>query len=82
MINVTFDIPIINDIIHEGNESFTLTIVRYFLPSRVSRGSPHMSTVTIVDTTGELIYIVADGIVMAYIIVCLHNVFTLPQFLL
>ena len=52
--NVTFDIPIINDIIHEGNESFTLTIVRSSLPSRVSHGSLNMATVTIVDTTGEL----------------------------
>ena len=49
------DIPIINDIIHEGNESFTLTIIKSSLPSRVSRGGPSMATVTIVDTTGELI---------------------------
>ena len=55
MTNVTFDIPIINDIIHEGNESFTLTIMRSSLPSRVSRGRPNMATVTIVDTTGKLI---------------------------
>ena len=51
------DIPIINDIIHEGNESFTLTIVGgSSLPSRVSRGSPRVANVTIVDTTSELIY--------------------------
>ena len=55
MTSVTFDIPIINDMIHEGDESFTLTIVNSSLPSRVSRGDPHMTNVTIVDTTGELI---------------------------
>ena len=55
MTSVTFDVPIINDIIHEGNESFTLTIVNSSLPHRVSRGDSHITTVTIVDTTGELI---------------------------
>ena len=49
------DIPIINDMIHEGDEFFILTIVGS-LPSRVSRGSPRVANVTIVDTTGELIY--------------------------
>ena len=53
MTSVTFDIPIINDVIHEGDEFFTLTIVNSSLPSRVSHGDPHMTTVTIVDTTGE-----------------------------
>ena len=53
MTSVTFDIPIINDMIHEGDESFTLTIVSSSLPSRVSHGSPSMTTVTIVDITGE-----------------------------
>ena len=50
------DIPISNDMIHEGDESFTLIIVRSSLPIRVSRGSPSMSTVTIVDTTSKDIY--------------------------
>ena len=67
MTSVTFDIPIINDMIHEGDESFTLSIVSSSLPSRVSRRSPSMTTVTIVDTTGELI--IADGIVMVWLVI-------------
>ena len=55
MTSVTFDIPIINDMIHEGDESFTLSIMKNSLPSRVRRGSLRTATVTIVDTTGELI---------------------------
>ena len=47
------DIPIINDMIHEGDEFFALTIVGSSLPSRISRGNLNMATVTIVDTTGE-----------------------------
>ena len=58
MTSVTFDIPIINDMIHEGDESFTLSIVSSSLPSRVSSRSPSMTTVTIEDTTGELSIIV------------------------
>ena len=50
-------IPIINDIIHERDESFTLTIVSSSLPSRVSCGSPNVTTVTIVDTASELIVV-------------------------
>ena len=53
MTRVSFNISIINDTIHEGNEYFTLTIMGSTLPSRVTRGSPGMATVTIVDTTGE-----------------------------
>ena len=56
MTSVTFDIPIINDMIHEGDESFTLTIVNP-LSSRVSSGSRNMATVTIVDTTGEYLIV-------------------------
>ena len=67
MISVTFDIPIINDMIHEGDESFTLSIVSSSLPSRVSSRSPSMTTVTIEDTTGELI--IADGIVMVWLVI-------------
>ena len=67
MTSVTFDIPIINDMIHEGDESFTLSIVSSSLPSRVSSRSPSMTTVTIVDTTGELI--IADGIVMVWLVI-------------
>ena len=59
-INATLDIQIINDTIHEGSESFTLTIMKTSLPSRVSRGSPSMATVTIVDTTGEFITVICS----------------------
>ena len=50
-----FNISIIVDIIHEGSESFALTIIRNSLPNEVSRGKPGMATVAIIDTTGELI---------------------------
>ena len=50
---VTFDIPIINDTIHEGDESFMLTIMSSSLTSRVSHGSLNMANITIVDTTGK-----------------------------
>ena len=53
MTRITFNITIINDTIHEGNESFTLAIMKNLLPSRVNRGRPNMATVTIVDTTSE-----------------------------
>ena len=57
---VTFNIPIINDTIHEGSESLALTIVRSSLPSRVSRGSTSTATVTIVDTTSELMAVICS----------------------
>ena len=49
------DIQIIRDLVHEGNEFFTLIIMKSTLPNRVSRGSPGMTTVSIIDTTGMLI---------------------------
>ena len=52
---VAFNIQIANDAVHEGNESFALTVRSTSLPSGVNRGSPGMATVTIVDTTGELL---------------------------
>ena len=55
MTSVVFNISVINDTILEGNESFTLTIMNSSLPSRVNLGIPDNTTVTIVDTTGELI---------------------------
>ena len=57
MNSITFDILFINDMIHEGDESFILTIMSSSLPSRVSQGSPRMTTVTIVDTTGEYLIV-------------------------
>ena len=53
MTKVTFDVFIINDNIHEGNESYTLNIVTISLPNRVQCRNPCMAAVTIVDTSGE-----------------------------
>ena len=49
----TFDVPINNDDILEGNENFTLTINEPSLPTGVTRGDPGQATVTIVDEDGE-----------------------------
>ena len=59
MTRLTFDISIMDDNIYEGNELFMLAIMSSPLPSRVSLGSPSMATVTIVDTTSELVTIMA-----------------------
>ena len=50
----TFNIPITNDMIREGNENFTLTINGTALPDRVTPGDPDEATVTIVDNDGKL----------------------------
>ena len=44
----TFNVPINDDMILEGNENFMLTI-NETLPDGVSRGTPSEATVTIVD---------------------------------
>ena len=49
----TFDVPIIDDNILEGNEIFILTIDETSLPISVTRGSPGQATVTIVDDDGK-----------------------------
>ena len=49
MTSVPFDVSITNDNTIEGNEDFTLTIIRNTLPDRVDRGNPFRLTVTIVD---------------------------------
>jgi len=54
--NVSFNISIFEDDIQDYNEIFTLTIDSRTLPNRVSRGTPSKATVTIVDTTGEIIF--------------------------
>ena len=51
--SVTFDVPITDDRILEGNESFMLTIDQPSLPEGVSRGGPSEATVTIVDNDGK-----------------------------
>ena len=45
---VTFNVPVTDDMILEGNENFMLTI-NQTLPSGVTRGTPGEATVTIVD---------------------------------
>ena len=45
----TFNVPITNDMILEGNEDFMLTINSSSLPDNVTRGNPGEATVTIVD---------------------------------
>ena len=45
----TFDVPIIDDNILEGNEDFVLTIDVASLSTGVTHGSPGETTVTIVD---------------------------------
>ena len=46
---VTFDVPITNDGILEGNENFMLTIDETSLPNYITRGTSPEATVTIVD---------------------------------
>ena len=53
MSSVAFDIPIMRDHIHEGNESFNLTVVKNLLPSGVNCDNHCMADITIVDTSGE-----------------------------
>ena len=53
---VTFNISIIMDNIHEGNESFKLAVVKRSLPNRVNCGDGDpcaAAAVTIVDTSSE-----------------------------
>ena len=45
----TFNVPINDDSIYEGNENFMLTINETSLPTGVTRGTPSEATVTIVD---------------------------------
>ena len=45
----TFNVPINDDNIYEGNENFILTIDETSLPTGVTRGTPDEATVTIVD---------------------------------
>ena len=46
---VSFNIPIFDDSILEGNEDFNITIIQSSLPTGVNRGNPGEATVTIVD---------------------------------
>ena len=49
----TFDIPITDDTMLEGNENFMLTIDPSSLPNGVTHGDPDQATVTIVDNDSE-----------------------------
>ena len=61
----TFDVPINDDDILEGNENFILTINPSSLPSDVSVGDPDQATVTIVDNDRK--YLVNNAIYLLYI---------------
>ena len=50
----TFNVPINDDNILEGNENFMLTINETSLPTGVTRGTPAEAIVTIVDDDREL----------------------------
>jgi len=51
--SVTFDVPITDDSILEGNENFMLTIDQSSLPTYVNHGDPGKATVTIVENEGK-----------------------------
>ena len=56
MTSATFDVPINDDNIYEGNENFMLTIDDTSLPTGVTRGNPGSATVTIVDDDRKQFY--------------------------
>ena len=53
MTSVPFNVPIIDEMICEGNETFTLTIDSSSLPKNVGVADPGNTTVTIVDNEGK-----------------------------
>ena len=55
--NATFNVPINDDNILEGNENFMLTIGLSLLPDGVLLGDPNQATVTIVDDDRKLSFI-------------------------
>ena len=52
--NATFNVPITDDMILEGDENFMLTIDGTSLPDGVAPGIPDEATVTIVDNDCKL----------------------------
>ena len=60
MTEVSLDVTIMDDNILESNERLQLSINSSSLPNRVTVDNPSVVTVTIVDTTGELIVIVSS----------------------
>lgn len=55
MTTAYFVVPIINDDLLEGNETFTLTLNPLLLPNDVIAGHPAEATVTIIDGAGKQI---------------------------
>ena len=53
-VTATFDVPITDDMILEGNENFMLTINSSSLPDGITRSTPGGATVTIVDDESKL----------------------------
>ena len=54
--HVSFSVAILDDIILEGNENFTLIINPFTLSNNVIVGNPGQAIVTIVDNDGKLHY--------------------------
>ena len=54
--HVSFNAPITNDIILEGDESFNLIIDSFSLSTGVSVSNPAQTTITIVDDDGNVMY--------------------------
>lgn len=49
MTTASFSVPIADDSLFEGNETFTVTIVSSTLPSQVEEGADCVAVVTIAD---------------------------------
>ena len=56
VINVSFNVTVINDTVLETNETFNLTIVGNSLPTNVTLGKIDQTTVTIVNDGGSRKY--------------------------
>ena len=51
----TFNIPVNDDNIYEGDEEFMLSIISSSLPTGVTHGTPCEATVTTVDDDGKYV---------------------------
>jgi len=51
--SISFDVPINDDNIFEGNETLQLVITTSSLPSRVSQAVPNQTSITIFDNDGK-----------------------------
>ena len=78
MTRVSFDIPINDDVILEGNENFMLTVDPTSLPpTGVSVGNPGQATVTIVDNDRKQFYyniIMLQAVNQVFLISYIHTV--------